>query len=1757
MGGQRPQRPVAAVLLPSLLSSLLLLVGRARGQACLPYDDSRSATLQLQVVQGGYDVTGLTETSLSCCGGGTFDVTGVECADTHCGQPRAVVCPGNLQPYSLEGCGPKPTPPDCGDGEELIEASCIGCGSSGCADTLDECYPCAAGKAGTGGTCSPCPLGTAPNAAKTGCAVCSLLAGEGYIGDGYTCTHCERGRAPNAAEAECVSCPTGRQSEDGDVCESCADGEVPNSMGTGCNGCSAGSFADLSAYTCADCPTGTYSRPRAVECLLCEDGFEADSMGVGCVECGAGQAGVGGSCAGCPDGWAPEIMYGSTQCADCATFGAATYSDTTQCLDCEPGRQVNTERTGCDACPAGKASEDGALCVDCDPGNVPTRLVEAGGCYSCRAGTYASTTSYMCEDCDAGKFSLAASPACYQCDNGYGVNPDGGGCIECLAGEVSSVGICEACAPGTAPTPSRGECEPCETFGDAYANTGSGLCERCPGGSSPNATRDACIECSPGRASADGAPCAACASGSAPDASRALCVLCTGGRYAVRGAVSCADCPVGKLAAEGTALSCGWCSHGKEPSRDQSECLPCASGTAGIAGNCSACAPGRAPNTLRTVCALCATGQYSTGEQCTACWPGTEPTADGDECAPCGYGKHSPNGHPCARCTPGSVPNNFEGATACTTCRAGRYSDDITFLCQGCLPGTYAPLGSGTCMRCDDGYGPDQQAASCVSCSPGRAGRNSTCDVCEPGTAPNGNRSYCEACEATPGGYADETLNRCAVCDPGRAPSVRRDFCMDCTFGLHRSDGMDNCSKCGPGLEPDRFAAASECLPCMDGYVSSGDICLRCMEDSAPDAAMSQCVCKAGYMMNDRRSSCNDIDECTAVGNQGICDLAANITVNCCSQFSGCNNYPGGFECIPCMAGFIGDGYGLDGCIFASSAGKDGSLAEAPEPYITLRMQASEAVLAQDTDEQANFMRLVSAEVATVLDISRDFVVVTELASSEDVSGAASTECQVTLSTDYDSLPSLPVFEADIIDKLATLLDIDPSRVELTGVYAGSTLIKFVLHEPPPDGDSTAAANRTDTVADLLARLEHVADPANWRSGDAIRDFFATYESYEGGRVSSIVDVTFKIVSGATADDDRTIVDLLYLLNDAVSTGSLGALRLPSGQDVFDSLVLSCPVGTYQEPTQGCIPCPPGSQPTEEQTACIACAAWATQPNRSSVFSADGRECKLCPAGRSPNAERIECQQCAKGRAANGLGEVCSACQDRTMAPSLDGTRCMCANGTVDSTRLSGYDRHGVSTKEIIGRCNPCMVGYEADGTQSSCVKCESGKAKNSEVGFCILCEDEGKEASTDGTICLPCDGVLTTAGESACRASTLGMLLFVLLVLGLGGACGTAVLRHYLRKTGKSKYGLASIFAAQKYALQSVEGGEGDLTGVDPSLAAAVMQEQLQDSAKQRKLDAKEAKKAAKEAEKEASKTMKMEEKQAAKVAKEEARKLKELAEVTVLTESGTMVTPRLEHGENYYEELEAKRQAAEAAEQVRYGDKNDKWQTWLARYIDPELEVDDYLQKLDMPDGWQPRGAARIIDDEPGDELPQPPPPPPLGDGVSPPRKARAGAISAEESSSGGEEEDPEGWYNDDGSGGGVMYGQMPPGEEMLMPGAIPKLPVVEDTEALIAAAAERERQEKDSIKAQKMASWKQNRHQVAAMPSSLTSALGAHRPVSAAFARVDVNYERDGKQKAEVDPLAHLRFRGESPPRGGTRSLSPARKPAAQRPSLSPGA
>ena len=60
--------------------------------------------------------------------------------------------------------------------------------------------------------------------------------------------------------------------------------------------------------------------------------------------------------------------------------------------------------------------------------------------------------------------------------------------------------------------------------------------------------------------------------------------------------------------------------------------------------------------------------------------------------------------------------------------------------------------------------------------------------------------------------------------------------------------------------------------------------------------------------------TCADINECAVGGHRGICKPDMNYTRDCCSKFSGCVNFGGGFECAPCMQGFIGVAYGAGKC---------------------------------------------------------------------------------------------------------------------------------------------------------------------------------------------------------------------------------------------------------------------------------------------------------------------------------------------------------------------------------------------------------------------------------------------------------------------------------------------------------------------------------------------------------------------------------------------------------------------------------------------------------------------------------------------------------------------------------------------------------------------------------------------------------------------------------------------------------------------------
>ena len=237
------------------------------------------------------------------------------------------------------------------------------------------------------------------------------------------------------------------------------------------------------------------------------------------------------------------------------------------------------------------------------------------------------------------------------------------------------------------------------------------------------------------------------------------------------------------------------------------------------------------------------------------------------------------------------------------------------------------------------------------------------------------------------------------------------------------------------------------------------------------------------------------------------------------------------------MQGFVGVAYGADGCELVRTGVGSGSRAEAPEPYITLQMEAPDGVVAGDVDAVQQFKRLVEAEVATALALSREYIEVTALSPPDngaDSPDAGSTKCTLRLSDDYDSIMSLPLFRAEVGSGLAAALRVPTERIQISGVMAGSVVVAFVL----------AGAGGTErNTAELLRSLDSLAQSGN------LSAHLPSFEALEVGSVLSVVETTFKIASAATQTGDRTVVELLLELNAAIADGTLGSLRLPAGSD--------------------------------------------------------------------------------------------------------------------------------------------------------------------------------------------------------------------------------------------------------------------------------------------------------------------------------------------------------------------------------------------------------------------------------------------------------------------------------------------------------------------------------------------------------------------------------------------------------------------------------
>eukprot|EP01048_Picozoa_sp_COSAG05_P031644 COSAG05_NODE_11669_length_502_cov_224.317618_1_plen_127_part_10 len=110
--------------------------------------------------------------------------------------------------------------------------------------------------------------------------------------------------------------------------------------------------------------------------------------GVKCIACGAGKQ--------------PEPFM-RNECQDCMLMGEAAVSPNgAACVDCEAGKEPKEDRSGCNSCDSGYAS-DGTKCVACAPGTESND--DKSACTPCmlKGDNMFSADGVRCKSCDEGK----------------------------------------------------------------------------------------------------------------------------------------------------------------------------------------------------------------------------------------------------------------------------------------------------------------------------------------------------------------------------------------------------------------------------------------------------------------------------------------------------------------------------------------------------------------------------------------------------------------------------------------------------------------------------------------------------------------------------------------------------------------------------------------------------------------------------------------------------------------------------------------------------------------------------------------------------------------------------------------------------------------------------------------------------------------------------------------------------------------------------------------------------------------------------------------------------------------------------------------------------------------------------------------------------------------------------------------------------------------------------------------------------------
>ncbi|KAL4445476.1 hypothetical protein ABPG74_004550 [Tetrahymena malaccensis] len=662
-----------------------------------------------------------------------------------------------------------------------------------CTVTATNCSKCKGNRVLASG-CT-CPPGTYEDYQSTICPSCKL----GCASCVTSANNCQ-GNCLGARIGPDCQCPPGTVDDGTNNC--------PSDTDKGCNPkCARCSILDPTK--CSVCAPGRVQDPQNPSNCICPAG-QVDINNT-CQNCNPRCNGCTGvqpyqcvACNGanrinpptciCKDGYYDDGV--SLDCIPCSSFCSTCNGSTNQnCIVCKPNRTKNIFTNNCD-CPVGTYDSGLAICPACS--FQCATCTNANTCTTCSGDR---TGPPSCSTCPPGKYS-GTQTNCSNC--GYKCSTCSGSALNCLTclgqNRISNPPSCD-CQPGFYDT-GNADCQQCDTN-----------CKTCSGQSTK------CLTCYSNRVLDTNTNTCVCPPNFYEVTGQQQCLPCDS-RCNTCNSSGCIQCAQNRV--NQPSCTCPFGTFDNYPTQVQCpNCSPICSGCVNNANQCLAC---QGQRTNLPACDQCPSGMYATliaPNYCAKC---------DSICAQCTNTSSN-----CTQCSGYRVKVPVSGTSNYTCkCQDGTYEDFTFTQCRGCYS---------SCATCQGGSRLD-----CLSCKPGFAlsvaSGAGSCD-CPSNTFMTKDGQSCQACDQKCLTCKGPSSSDCIICkvasDCTYIPPVDPvtpdiDLCRavgiltlpqcDCSDQQYYNYTLKKCIPCANNCKRCYGNSISECVQCLDGYITQGNQCV-------------------------------------------------------------------------------------------------------------------------------------------------------------------------------------------------------------------------------------------------------------------------------------------------------------------------------------------------------------------------------------------------------------------------------------------------------------------------------------------------------------------------------------------------------------------------------------------------------------------------------------------------------------------------------------------------------------------------------------------------------------------------------------------------------------------------------------------------------------------------------------------------------------------------------------------------------------------